>query len=64
MILPHPQGIVIGAGVVVGPRAWIFQNVTIGGGPGKIGVPVIGADGRGSIAVPSWRGRSGLATTW
>jgi serine O-acetyltransferase len=46
LILPHPQGIVIGAGVVVGPRAWIFQNVTIGGAPGKAGVPVIGADAR------------------
>lgn len=46
VILPHPQGIVIGAGAVVGPRAWIFQNVTIGGAPGKVGVPVIGADVR------------------
>jgi serine O-acetyltransferase len=46
VILPHPQGIVIGAGVVVGPRAWIFQNVTIGGAPGKIGAPAIGADAR------------------
>jgi len=46
VILPHPQGIVIGAEVVVGPRAWIFQNVTIGGAPGKTGVPAIGADVR------------------
>jgi serine acetyltransferase len=44
LILPHPQGIVIGAGVIVGPRAWIFQNVTIGGAPGKIGLPQIGTD--------------------
>lgn len=46
LILPHPQGIVIGADAVIGPRTWIFQNVTIGGMPGKIGLPVIGADAR------------------
>jgi serine O-acetyltransferase len=46
LILPHPQGIVIGAEVVVGPRAWIFQNVTIGGAPGKVGMPRVGADAR------------------
>jgi serine O-acetyltransferase len=46
LVLPHPQGIVIGPGVVVGPRAWIFQNVTIGGAPGRSGAPVIGTDAR------------------
>ena len=46
LILPHPQGIVIGAGVVVGPRAWLFQNVTLGGTPGKAGLPTVGADAR------------------
>ena len=46
LILPHPQGIVIGAGAVIGPRAWIFQNVTIGGAPGKVGMPRVGADAR------------------
>lgn len=46
LILPHPQGIVIGPGVVVGSRAWIFQNVTIGGAPGRAGVPRVGADAR------------------
>ena len=46
IILPHPQGIVIGPNVLVGPRAWIFQNVTIGGAPGKVGMPRIGADSR------------------
>jgi serine acetyltransferase len=46
MILPHPQGIVIGADVRVGPRAWIYQNVTLGGAPGKAGVPRVGADAR------------------
>ena len=44
--MPHPQGIVIGADVGIGPRAWIFQNVTIGGAPGKYGMPKIGADVR------------------
>lgn len=46
LILPHPQGIVIGGGAVVGPRAWIYQNVTIGGAPGKAGLPRVGADAR------------------
>ena len=46
LILPHPQGIVIGAGVVVGPRTWIFHNVTLGGAPGKVGMPHVGADAR------------------
>lgn len=45
-ILPHPQGIVIGPGAVVGPRPWIFHNVTIGGAPGKAGMPKVGADAR------------------
>src|SRR5258707_1922212 len=44
--LPHPQGIVIGPGVVLGPRAWIYQNVTLGGAPGKTGMPAIGSDAR------------------
>lgn len=46
LIFPHPQGIVIGPGVVVGPRAWIYQNVTLGGSPGKPGAPIVGADAR------------------
>ncbi|MEO6809237.1 MAG: serine acetyltransferase [Isosphaeraceae bacterium] len=46
LIFPHPQGIVIGGGAVVGPRAWIYQNVTIGGAPGKPGLPHVGADAR------------------
>jgi serine O-acetyltransferase len=46
LILPHPQGIVIGADVRIGERAWIFQNVTIGGAPGKTGMPTIGDDAR------------------
>lgn len=47
LILPHPQGIVIGPGVEIGERAWVFQNVTIGGGgPKRPGVPTIGDDAR------------------
>jgi serine acetyltransferase len=46
VILPHPQGIIIGAGVSIGARIWIFQNVTIGGAPNKVGLPQIGADSR------------------
>lgn len=46
LVLPHPQGLVIGPGVVVGPRAWIFQNVTLGGIPDKEGMPWVGADSR------------------
>jgi serine acetyltransferase len=46
LILPHPVGLVIGPGVEVGPRAWIFQHVTIGGSPGREGMPRIGPDAR------------------
>jgi serine acetyltransferase len=46
LVLPHPFGIVIGPEVTVGPRAWIFQNVTLGGVPGKEGMPWVGADAR------------------
>jgi serine O-acetyltransferase len=46
LVLPHPHGIMIGAGTVIGPRAWIFHNVTIGGAPGKGGRPNIGSDAR------------------
>jgi serine acetyltransferase len=46
IIFPHPQGIIIGAEAVIGERAWIFQNVTVGGAPGKAGMPQIGKDSR------------------
>jgi serine acetyltransferase len=46
LVTPHPQGIVVGGGAVIGPRAWIFQNVTVGGAPGKTGMPKIGSDAR------------------
>jgi serine O-acetyltransferase len=46
LVLPHPHGIMIGSGVVVGPRTWIYQNVTMGGTYGKAGEPTVGADCR------------------
>jgi serine O-acetyltransferase len=46
LILPHPVGIVIGPGVEVGPRAWIFQHSTLGGSPGREGMPRVGPDAR------------------
>jgi serine O-acetyltransferase len=42
VILPHPTGIVIGRAATIGPHTWIFQHVTIGGAPGKGGMPTIG----------------------
>ena len=42
LILPHPLGIVIGPGVVLGAHSWVFQHVTLGGAPGRPGAPVIG----------------------
>jgi serine O-acetyltransferase len=46
LILPHPDGIVVGPGAVVGARAWLFQHVTVGGAPGRSGMPRIGSDAR------------------
>jgi len=46
LVLPHPQGITIGTEVVVGPRTWIYQNVTMGGTGGRDGQPNVGADCR------------------
>lgn len=46
LVLPHPIGVVIGPGSVIGPGAWIFQHVTIGGAPGKVGAPRLGAFAR------------------
>lgn len=40
--LPHPVGIVIGNGVVIGERCRIFQNVTLG--RTNEGYPVLGDD--------------------
>jgi serine O-acetyltransferase len=42
---PHPFGISIGPGAVVGPNTWIFQNVIIVGSPSKkSGMPVVGSN--------------------
>ncbi len=46
LILPHPQNLVIGPGAVVGPFSWIFQGVTIGGVPGRAGLPRVGRSAR------------------
>ena len=46
LIMPHPQGIVIGSGAAIGSRAWVFHNVTVGGAPNKTGLPRIGTDVR------------------
>ena len=40
LLMPHPNGIVIHPDAVIGPNCLIFQQVTIGGGPG--GTPRIG----------------------
>ncbi|MGH9899784.1 MAG: serine acetyltransferase [Pyrinomonadaceae bacterium] len=43
--IPHTHGVIIGADVVIGPRSWIFHNVTMGLKPGhKQGMPHIGSD--------------------
>ena len=41
LLLPHPNGVVIHPGAVIGPNCLIFQQVTIGAGP-RPGVPVVG----------------------
>jgi serine O-acetyltransferase len=46
LILPHPQGLVIGPGAVVGPFSYVFQNVTVGGVPGREGLPRVGRSAR------------------
>ncbi len=42
LLLPHPNGVVIHPGVVVGPNCLIFQQVTLGAGGPKPGVPALG----------------------
>jgi serine O-acetyltransferase len=42
LLLPHPNGIVIHPGVVIGPNCMIFQQVTVGFGESNPGVPVLG----------------------
>lgn len=42
LLLPHPNGVVIHPGAVVGPNCLIFQQVTLGDGGRKPGLPVLG----------------------
>jgi serine O-acetyltransferase len=42
LLIPHPNGIVIHPDAVIGPNCLIFQQVTIGGGGKKSGVPTLG----------------------
>ncbi len=42
LLLPHPNGIVIHPEAVIGPNCLIFQQVTIGMGGPKVGLPVLG----------------------
>jgi serine acetyltransferase len=44
LFLPHPYGIVVHAGVVLGDRCTLFQHVTIGENTTRPGVPVLGDD--------------------
>jgi serine acetyltransferase len=44
LFLPHPYGIVVHAGVVIGERCTIFQHVTIGETTTRPGVPVLSDD--------------------
>jgi len=39
LIIPHPNGIVIHPDAIIGPNVLIFQQVTIGSGGPKAGVP-------------------------
>ncbi len=41
MLLPHPNGVVIHPGAVVGPNCLLFQQVTLGTGGDKPGVPCL-----------------------
>ena len=42
LFIPHPNGIVIHPQATIGPNCLIFQQVTIGDGGSKSGVPCIG----------------------
>lgn len=44
LFLPHPFGIVVHAGVVLGDGCTLFQHVTIGETTTRPGVPVLGDD--------------------
>jgi len=42
LLLPHPNGIVIHPGAVVGPNCLLFQQVTLGAGGSIPGLPQLG----------------------
>ncbi len=42
LVLPHPQGISVGPGVVIGYNAWIFQNVSLSASAGDPRAPRVG----------------------
>jgi serine O-acetyltransferase len=42
LLLPHPQGIIIHGQATLGPNCLLFQQVTIGTGGAKPGVPALG----------------------
>lgn len=42
LVLPHPVGVVFHPAVRLGPNCMIFQNVTLGTGGKKDGVPTLG----------------------
>jgi serine O-acetyltransferase len=42
LLLPHPNGVVIHPDAVIGPNCLLFQQVTLGAGGRKPGLPVLG----------------------
>jgi serine O-acetyltransferase len=44
LFLPHPFGIVVHAGAIIGERCTLFQRVTIGENTTRPGVPTLGND--------------------
>ncbi len=42
LLIPHPNGIVIHSGAVIGPNCLLFQQVTLGSRERDTGAPVIG----------------------
>ncbi len=40
--IPHPNGVVVHPDAVIGPNALLFQQVTVGAGGPKAGVPTLG----------------------
>jgi serine O-acetyltransferase len=46
LFLPYPLGIVLGPAATIGPGSHVYQNVTLGGAPGQVGIPHIGSNAR------------------